>query len=239
MNNEQNNLNGLSFNPIPNGVPPVNSDNSNVGITQTNNNPMDMFSNNTNTINTPSNNIDLGINNNINSVPNIPTTPINSEPVSSVNNVVMNNQTESINNIPVNQENNSNTSINNQATNINPTVNNQIDNKPIQNDNSDDNNSVASVKDFLVYNLLCCIPLVGFIIMLVKAFGSKANKNISNLAKAQLILSIIGSVVSILLIVGFFGLYIGMNKKVVDKAEEHINNNYNDVYDYDNYYSFD
>ena len=73
MNNEQNNLNGLSFNPIPNGVPPVNSDNSNVGITQTNNNPMDMFSNNTNTINTPSNNIDLGLNNNINSVPNIPT----------------------------------------------------------------------------------------------------------------------------------------------------------------------
>ena len=35
-----------------------------------------------------------------------------------VNNVVMNNQTEGINNIPVNQANNINTSINNQSTNI-------------------------------------------------------------------------------------------------------------------------
>lgn len=70
--------------------------------------------------------------------------------------------------------------------------------------------NVVSVGKYLGHMILFSIPLVGMIMLLVKAFGSNGDKNISNYAKAQLLLVVImvalGFVVSILfssVMVGF------------------------------------
>lgn len=54
-------------------------------------------------------------------------------------------------------------------------------------ENLNPNQQPMSVKDWLITLLLMSIPLVGFILLFVYAFGSGENVNKQNWAKAQLI----------------------------------------------------
>ena len=54
-----------------------------------------------------------------------------------------------------------------------------------------------SVGEFLLMLFLSGIPVVGFILLLVWAFGGAVNQNRKNFARATLILSIIGFVLAI------------------------------------------
>ncbi len=58
---------------------------------------------------------------------------------------------------------------------------------------------VMSVKDWVITILITAIPLVGVIMLFVWAFGSNENPNKSNWAKALLIWTAIGIVLSFLL----------------------------------------
>ncbi len=58
---------------------------------------------------------------------------------------------------------------------------------------------VMSVKDWLITTLICAIPLVGFIMLFVWAFGSEGNPNRANWAKATLIWAVIAFVLVILM----------------------------------------
>lgn len=51
----------------------------------------------------------------------------------------------------------------------------------------DENKKVMSVTDWLVTILVYAIPLVGFIMLFVWAFGGNTNENRANMAKAMLI----------------------------------------------------
>ena len=64
------------------------------------------------------------------------------------------------------------------------------------------NVKTMSVKDWLYTLLILAIPLVGFIMLFVYAFGSDQNENRQNWAKAQLIImAIIVTLVMIFFIV--------------------------------------
>ncbi|GAB3341640.1 hypothetical protein GCM10027429_30190 [Marivirga atlantica] len=63
---------------------------------------------------------------------------------------------------------------------------NQTDHKPL------------SVGDWIVTLIITAIPLVGFVMLFVWAFGSNTNPNKANWAKAALVLFAIGIVLSIL-----------------------------------------
>ena len=54
-------------------------------------------------------------------------------------------------------------------------------------ENQNTNQKPMSVKDWLITLLIMGIPLVGFIMLFVYAFGSNENINKQNWAKAQLI----------------------------------------------------
>jgi purine-cytosine permease-like protein len=58
---------------------------------------------------------------------------------------------------------------------------------------------VMSVKDWLVTSLIMIIPLVGFIMLFVWAFGDGTNPNKANWAKASLLMSVIAIGFSILI----------------------------------------
>ena len=58
---------------------------------------------------------------------------------------------------------------------------------------------VLSVKDWIITLLITAIPLVGIIMLFVWAFGSNENPNKSNWAKALLVWTAIGIVVTVLL----------------------------------------
>jgi hypothetical protein len=53
---------------------------------------------------------------------------------------------------------------------------------------------VMSVKDWIITILIAAIPLVGFVMMFVWAFGSNENPNKANWAKAGLIWIAVGMV---------------------------------------------
>jgi len=61
---------------------------------------------------------------------------------------------------------------------------------------------VVSVKKYLIHFILMCIPIVGFIVLIIRALN-KEDKNISNLAKAQLLLIGIALGISVLFIIIF------------------------------------
>ena len=63
---------------------------------------------------------------------------------------------------------------------------NQTDHKPL------------SVGEWIVTLIITAIPLVGFVMLFVWAFGSNTNPNKANWAKAALVLFAIGIVLSIL-----------------------------------------
>jgi Na+/phosphate symporter len=58
---------------------------------------------------------------------------------------------------------------------------------------------VLTVKDWIITILITAIPLVGFIMLFVWAFGSNENPNKSNWAKASLIWVAIGMVLAFFL----------------------------------------
>jgi len=59
--------------------------------------------------------------------------------------------------------------------------------------------AVMSIKDWVITILISVIPLIGFIMLFVWAFGSGENPNKSNWAKATLIWFLIGTVLFSLL----------------------------------------
>lgn len=166
----------------------------------------------------------------------------NTQPINSNLNTIETNNTQMVNNnVAATQSNTEQPKVNNGINNNQTQMNNNVNNNFYQEDTS-----VVPVKKWLGLIALSIIPLVNLIVLIVKAIDKNGNKNISNYAKAQLLFSLIVSIVSIILVIVAFSLYLGMTKDIVDKAEDHINNNYNDGYDYnygydnnDYYYSFD
>ena len=60
------------------------------------------------------------------------------------------------------------------------------------------NDQTVSVGDWFVTMLLTSIPLVGFIMLLVWAFGGGAKESKKNYARAALIFALVGAVVGII-----------------------------------------
>ena len=69
-----------------------------------------------------------------------------------------------------------------------PNVNTANVDSNVSNDNDKKARDVVSVKEYLVHMILTCIPVVGFIILIIRAIDRK-NESISNLARAQLLIS--------------------------------------------------
>ncbi len=84
-------------------------------------------------------------------------------------------------------------------TNENQSIANDNNNNPIQDINIEQNNNstnITSMGSYLLLLILFSIPLIGFIILIVKVLDKK-DKNISNFAKAYLLFGII------ILVIGF------------------------------------
>jgi len=107
--------------------------------------------------------------------------------------------------------------------NINQTINNTTSeqanntNNESNIDNSNDLN-IISVKKYLINMLLFMIPIIGLIILIVKAFDKK-DKNINNFAKAKLIADTIKFIILII-----FGVILSMviKKLVADYLEQYL-----------------
>ncbi|NCS88663.1 MAG: hypothetical protein AUK34_14815 [Ignavibacteria bacterium CG2_30_36_16] len=78
-----------------------------------------------------------------------------------------------------------------------------MDNQILQNEKAD----VIKVGDWVLTMLILAIPLVGFIMLFVWAFGSGTNPSKANFAKAALIWVVIGIVLSILFFSAFAALF--------------------------------
>lgn len=93
------------------------------------------------------------------------------------------------------------------TNNIQSTPNKQINNSfgdPTPITNTDTNNDeIVATKDYLIHLILCCIPIVNIIILLIRIFSKKTNKNLKNLSKAQLILTLISTIICIILLIIF------------------------------------
>lgn len=63
---------------------------------------------------------------------------------------------------------------------------------------SNENEEVVSVKQYLIHMVLCTIPIAGIIILIMRAINGK-DKNITNLARAQLILTAVITLLSVVL----------------------------------------
>lgn len=99
----------------------------------------------------------------------------------------------------------------------------------------ENNDNIVSVKKYLGHMILFSIPVVGFVMLIVKAF-SKKDKNISNYAKAQLLLAIIVTVLSVIITLV---ISVSVVNGIMDKANN-INNKYNSIGNgYNNIYKFD
>lgn len=69
------------------------------------------------------------------------------------------------------------------------------------------NQKPMSVKDWLITLLIMAIPLVGFIMLFVYAFGNNENVNKQNWAKAQLIFIVIAIGLAIVFISIFGAIF--------------------------------
>lgn len=65
---------------------------------------------------------------------------------------------------------------------------------------------VTSVKDWAIRIFLASIPLIGFILLLVWAFGNDGNKERSNWAKGNLLIALIMIILWFLIIMPLFGM---------------------------------
>lgn len=70
--------------------------------------------------------------------------------------------------------------------------------------------TVMSVRDWLIVTLITMIPLVGFIMLFVWAFGDSVNPNKANFAKAALIMSVIFSGLAFLIFMAVGAAFMGM-----------------------------
>lgn len=89
--------------------------------------------------------------------------------------------------------------------------------------------NVVSVGKYILTLILFSIPIVGFIMIIVKAFADKKDKNITNLARAYLVLSVIVTV--------FFGMIFiafgAMLTNFIPEDSSSTNVDYDYDYDYD------
>ena len=99
-------------------------------------------------------------------------------------------------NIPINQAGVTN-------ENMQPINNNLGDATPLTNEGINEGGEIVSVWKYLGIVLLFCVPVVGQIMLFVKAFGNEKNKNIKNLARAYLLLAVIAIVLSIVFSIVF------------------------------------
>ena len=117
--------------------------------------------------------------------------------------------------IPNTLGNNSNSSTtgianNNIASNATTNNNTPLTDSISNNGQANNTDNIVSVGKYLGYMLLVSIPIVGTIMLIVKAFFDKKDINISNLAKAQLLLAVIIFVIS--LVIGIiFGVIVANN----------------------------
>ncbi len=72
-----------------------------------------------------------------------------------------------------------------------------------------DTRTVMSVTDWLIAMIITIIPIIGFIMLFVWAFGSGTNENKANWAKATLVLYAISIGLSIIFIILFGATLIG------------------------------
>lgn len=86
-------------------------------------------------------------------------------------------------------------------------------------------NSVMTIKDWLITMLITAIPLVGIIMLFVWAFSDGTNVNKSNYAKASLIWLVIVAVLSILFVIMFFGIIFGSANEISQGLREMENMN--------------
>ena len=71
------------------------------------------------------------------------------------------------------------------------------------------NSEPISPWGYIGYMILFSIPTIGFILMLVYAFGSQTNINVKNYAKAYLLLTLIGVIIGIVIVV--FTVVLGLS----------------------------
>ena len=131
----------------------------------------------------------------------------------------------------------SGTSLNNQNSNINPTPSN---NSTVSTDNSiqSNNENVVSVGKYLGHIILFGIPLIGFIMLIIKAVGDKKDKNITNFARAMLLLQAIIIVLTVVLSVLAISLGIFSNN-IENNISENSDEFINDDFGYDSDYNYD
>jgi len=156
------------------------------------------------------------------------------------NNNISNKLSNNLTNNNISNKSNNNLTNNNINNKLSDNLtNNNINNQ--SNDNSITNNDIVSVKKYLLYMILFCIPVVGLIMLLIKAFSKNENKNISNYAKANLIFYLITTIFSVVFIGLMVALYIGTIKSAVEKPmyNEQFNNidnsKFNGILNYRNY----
>lgn len=77
------------------------------------------------------------------------------------------------------------------------------ENKNVNTQTNEDLSPITSVKDWTIYNLVLGIPFVGFIFLIVKALDNN-NRSVNNWAKAELLVTLVGLILTILLMVLFF-----------------------------------
>ena len=75
---------------------------------------------------------------------------------------------------------------------------------------------------YVGYQLLFTVPLVGFICLLVFAFGASSNKNLQNFARGVLALRVIAVVIAILITV----LFMVLGFAAFGSASNSINNSF-------------
>lgn len=130
--------------------------------------------------------------------------------------------------------NNNDYTVNSQMnTNGNDTVNNHQTQSNVQNINKISSNDVinnkaeiVSVKKYLLLSLLFAIPIVGLILLIIKAFDKNTNKNISNYAKAMLIGYLIVFIIIIIITILSVVVSLSSYSSIKDAANKTMDNIY-------------
>lgn len=89
------------------------------------------------------------------------------------------------------------------------------------NDEINNKEEVVSVKKYMLFSLLFAIPIVGLILLIVKAFDKNANKNISNYAKSVLIWYLIGFIIFIIVTILSVAV-LSSFKDITNKTKDNI-----------------
>lgn len=131
-------------------------------------------------------------------------------------------------NVNTNNINNNVGDINSNIGSANGSNNNAQTNQTTEFGNNDNMAPVVSVKRFLGYIILFMIPVLGFIMLIVKALDKK-DKNISNYAKAQLLMSLISVVLMVVLVL----VVSLMISKLTPSVTQYVDQQWNSTIDED------